>query len=380
MRVFALCLALAGCDCGSSGGGDAALDGSRADARGEDTGGRDGFVEPPCRTALPVDMLWIIDNSNSMEEEQVSLAENFPVLIEALTNPPDDDGDGEPDFPPITDLRVGIVTTDLGVGDNEGVIGCPPGNGDDGIMVSTSRAGGDCVGVTTGGPPWLQFDGTNTDAFNGDFACLSQLGTNGCGLEQQLEASLQAITTNAEVGGPHEGFLRPDSLVAIVYVTDEDDCSAVDDSIFDPSPAAREELGHLRVRCAQHPRFLHPLDRYTTALRNLQLDRRGDVIVAAITGAPRELTRDPLNIDFDALLDDPRMQFTLDPEDDTRLVPACDFGGVGSAPPGRRIIQVVQSFAESGDGLLASICQPDLSPVMEGIAALVAERICVGPD
>ncbi len=372
-----LLLALAACDCGPT---DSPVDAASGDARPREDAPIDAAAPTPCRTALPVDMLWVIDNSNSMAEEQESLAANFPALIDVLTHPPDSDGDGEPDYPPLTDLRVGVVSTDMGVGDNGGVIGCPSATGDDGVMVSESRAPGSCAGVRTAGPPWLQFDGTNGDAFETDFACLSSLGTNGCGLEQQLEASLAALTRHRAPGGPHEGFLRPNSLVAVVYVTDEDDCSAADDSIFDPSADAVDELGHLRVRCALHPELLHPLDRYVTALRNLQLDRRGDVIVAAITGVPRELTRDPANIDYDALLADERMQFTLDPMDDTRLVPACNLGGVGSAPPARRIVQVVADFATDGDGLVASICQPDLRPVMEDLAQLVAARLCVGPD
>lgn len=375
-RAPLLFLVLAACDCGQ---GPTATD-AGGDALARDGAPSDAAAPEPCRTALPVDMLWVIDNSNSMAEEQASLAANFPALIETLTNPPDDDRDGEPDYPPLTDLRVGIVSTDMGVGDNPGVIGCPSATGDDGVMVSESRATGACAGVRTEGPPWLQFDGTNVDAFEADFACLSALGTNGCGLEQQLEASLAALTRHREPGGPHEGFLRPDSLVAVVYVTDEDDCSAADDAIFDPSPAAARELGHLRVRCALHPELLYPLDRYLTALRNLQLDRRGDVIVAAITGVPRELTRDPADIDYEALLADERMQFTLDPLDETRLLPACDLGGVGSAPPARRIVEVVADFAQDGDGLVASICQPDLRPVMEDLAQLVATRLCVGPD
>ncbi len=375
-----LLLALTACDCGPTSPADAgATDGAR-DGTAADSGSSDGAPPQPCRTALPVDMLWVIDNSNSMAEEQASLAANFPALIETLTHPPDADDDGEPDYPPLTDLRVGIVSTDMGVGDTAGVIGCPSGSGDDGVMISRSRAGGACASVGTEGPPWLQFDGTNGDAFEADFACLSALGTNGCGLEQQLEASLAALTRHAAPGGPHEGFLRPDSLVAVVYVTDEDDCSAADDAIFDPSPAAADRLGHLRVRCALHPELLHPVSRYIRALRNLQLDRRGDVIVAAVTGVPRDLTRDPADIDYDALLADERMQYTLDPLDDTRLVPACDLGGVGSAPPARRLVEVVADFAADGDGLVASICQPDLRPVMEDLAQLVAARLCVGPD
>lgn len=375
MRSIALfvVLALTACDCGDDDpmGDASAGDGEvERDVPGFDVGDR------MCRDALPVDMIWVIDNSNSMAEEQASLAENFPVLIETLTTPPDEDGDGEPDFEPITDLRIGIVTTDMGVGDNTGVIGCPSATGDDGVFVSDARSG---CGTSLGTPPWLQFDGDNGTQFNDDFSCLSELGTNGCGLEQQLEASFAAITRQAEAGQPNEGFLRGDSLVAIVYVTDEDDCSAADDAIFDPSAAARTELGHFRTRCAFNDSYLHPISRYLDAFHALELDRNAPVIVAAITGVPRNLTPDPTDVDFEAVLADERMQFVLDELDDTQLVPACEFGGVGSAPPARRIVEVVQDFGRTGNGFLASICQPDLRPVLQSIAQLIARNLCEAP-
>lgn len=333
-----------------------------------------------CRTALPVDMIWVIDNSNSMEQEQNNLAINFPALIDALTNPPDEDEDGEPDFPPLMDLRIGVVSTDLGVGANEGVIGCDAGTGEAGEFVSEARAEmGACVGVTTDGPSWLQFDGTNADAFDDQFACIGQLGTDGCGLEQQLESSLLAVEGSRMDGHVNSGFLRTDSLVAIVYVTDEDDCSATDDAIFSASPAARDMYGPYARRCAEHPELLHPINRYVSAFRALALDRAGDVIVAAITGVPDDLTADPRNVDYAALLADPRMQYRPDPEEDTQLAPACSFGGVGSAVPARRIVEVVRDFGEDGNALLASICQPDLSPTLRAIAQLVSERLCEAP-
>jgi hypothetical protein len=352
---------------------------------GTDGGARDGGPPTPpnrCRVALPVDLIFVVDNSHSMREEQASLVANFPLLIETLTNPPDRDRDGEPDHPGVTDLRVAIVSTDMGVGDGNTSEFCPSATGDDGRFVSESRAASaECAGyVVPEGGRWLELDPDDPDALTRGFSCLAELGTTGCGLEQQLEASLVAITRNAGDGAPNAGFLRSDSLVAFVFVTDEDDCSASDPSIFDPSPSARTRLGPLGTRCAFHSELLHPIARYVTAFKNLALDREGDVIVAAITGVPRSFTTDPLDVDFDALLADPAMQFRENELDPGQLAPACSFGGVGDAPPARRIVQVVQEFAETGDGLLASICQADLRPAVENIAALVSARLCTAPE
>jgi hypothetical protein len=379
-RFFLALLTALALGCGDDDGGGMRDSGSG----GGDSGGRDaGPPSPPnpCRIALPVDLIFVVDNSHSMREEQASLVANFPALIETLTNPGDRDGDGEPE-PGVTDLRVAIVSTDMGVGVGNTNEFCPSAVGDDGRFVFESRAeSAACAGfVVPEGGRWLSLNPDDPAALSQGFACLAELGTSGCGLEQQLEASLAAITRNAGEGEPNAGFLRSDSLVAFVFVTDEDDCSAADPSIFDPSPSARTELGPLGTRCAFHSELLHPIARYVTAFKNLALDREGDVIVAAITGVPRSYTSDPLDVDFDALLADPAMTPRENELDPGQLAPACSFGGVGEAPPARRIVQVVQEFAETGDGLLASICQADLRPAVESIAELVAGRICPAPE
>ncbi|MEM1414730.1 MAG: hypothetical protein AAGH15_07510 [Myxococcota bacterium] len=365
---------------GSAGGADAG--GGDAELPRRDLG-RDLGRPEPCRVALPVDLVFMIDDSSSMEEEQASLAANFPRLIEGLTNPPDDDGDGEPDFPPLDDLRVAVVTPNLGVGDAD-VIGCPRGEGDDGAFVRASRAGGSCEGVSTGDDPWLSFAaGDDPAELAADFACLAALGTAGCGLEQPLESVLRSITTRAEPGEPNAGFLRPSSLVAFVFVTDEDDCSVTDPAFFD---ASDREVGEIGTRCAlpENAGRLHPITRYVDALRALGIDRRGDILVAAITGLPRELVDDPAAVDFDAVLADERMQIEAIPNPDVTRTgdvvrPACSFGGVGSAPPARRIIELVRAFGETGDGILDSICRPDVSDAVEAIAASIGGRICDAP-
>ncbi|MDW8245695.1 MAG: hypothetical protein RMJ84_03875 [Sandaracinaceae bacterium] len=43
------------------------------------------------------------------------------------------------------------------------------------------------------------------------------------------------------------------------------------------------------TRCAFHPEFLHPLERYANALDGLRLDRRFPVVVAAITASLQTL-------------------------------------------------------------------------------------------
>ena len=345
---------------GVDGGADASADGA-TDA-GHDAGER-------CVEALPVDILWVVDNSSSMAQEQANLAAQFPSLVDTLTDPPDADNDGYPDYPAVTDLHMAVVTTDVGTAD-QNVTGCTA-TGDDGVFVSTSRATeGDCVGFSVAdGASFLSFG----ESLASDFACLVDLGTDGCGIEQQLEASHRALFGHAE--DSNAGFLRDGSLVLVMFVTDEDDCSTDDTALFDPTPAAAATLGPFPRRCAEHPDRLYPVSRYTSAIHELE-ERATVVMVGAITGVPRDLTSDPADVDYDAVLADDRMQIAVDPDDSNALAPACEYGGVGSAPPARRIVELVQDF---DDSLLASICEPDLSDTMRAIGTLVAERLCEAP-
>src|SRR5687768_8730806 len=61
-----------------------------------------------------VDLLFVIDNSGSMAEEQVKLNAQLPRLVQVLTTG-DFDGtpnaDGQLDFKPVGSLRLGVVST-----------------------------------------------------------------------------------------------------------------------------------------------------------------------------------------------------------------------------------------------------------------------------
>src|SRR5262245_681481 len=111
MRAWPLCLALSGC---------ALIDGS-ATSPGDGGAGSDSADVPKCRTPpcrqlineLPgappsrdLDLLFVIDNSNSMMEEQAALASALPRFVDALSGA----AGGLPN------LHVGVISADVGIG------------------------------------------------------------------------------------------------------------------------------------------------------------------------------------------------------------------------------------------------------------------------
>src|SRR5262245_31410464 len=72
----------------------------------------------PYTVAMPrareVDLMFVVDNSNSMAHAQRIFRESFPKLVEAIVTG-DSDGDGTVEFPPVESLRSVVITTDMGV-------------------------------------------------------------------------------------------------------------------------------------------------------------------------------------------------------------------------------------------------------------------------
>lgn len=76
---------------------------------------------PPPRVGVSnadaVDLLFMVDNSNSMGEEQASLIAEFATLVEALTSGELVRADGSAQaVSPVMSLRVGVVSSDMGTG------------------------------------------------------------------------------------------------------------------------------------------------------------------------------------------------------------------------------------------------------------------------
>ena len=112
-----------------------------------------GILEPRVSRAIDqrvhsggiadVDLLIVVDSSRSMEEEQALLGAQIRELVAGLTAPPDEDGNGEPDWNAVASLRVATITTDMGtngVPPSTALGGCE-GFGDDGALFAATTCG-----------------------------------------------------------------------------------------------------------------------------------------------------------------------------------------------------------------------------------------------
>jgi hypothetical protein len=191
-----------------------------------------------------VDVLFMVDNSNSMDAMQDELRMKFFQFFKVFS---DLAAQGT-----LADLHIGVVTSDYGAG-AVGAPGCQPSPG--GQQGKLQALGADYMKFdsTCKKPNMANFiqyefaangmDGPNNLPAGQDliktFQCMASVGANGCGFEHQLESTYAALHNNLP---ENAGFLRTDALLAVVYVTNEDDASAPPDTnIFDRS---RSQYGY----------------------------------------------------------------------------------------------------------------------------------------
>ncbi|MFO0686593.1 MAG: hypothetical protein U0234_31320 [Sandaracinus sp.] len=346
-----------------------------------------------------VDLLLMIDNSNSMTEEQQSVVIEIPRVVQVLTSG-DRDGDGTQDFVPARSLHIGIVDSDMGLGSTSGISTCDPGVGDDGLLqIRARQALGTCRTDYSSTYPdrvftFVEGGATTPAAYAGDVGCVAALGTDGCGFEFELEAPLKALSPAPTATGAspvswtapgyvppvfasgtghgvdpstNGAFLRPTSVLAIVTVNDEDDCSTDHYEIF-----SLDETTDLNLRCHVHAGQLFPTSRYVDGFLGLRTSP-SRLVFASITGVPPDLSGAPPS----AILADARMVEREDPGMPGRLVPVCvSPGGRGVATPAVRMTRVAEGLAERGAHVtVQSICNDDYSGAFDVVVQALADAL-----
>ncbi len=190
-----------------------------------------------------VDILWVIDNSSSMQNEQAQLAEGFTSFSQALDES-------------MTDFQIGIITTEFTADDP-----------DRGALISDEYAG----------PIITRDDADYVSAF----ANRAKVGLKGSGMERGMQAADFALSHLMTAGGgANEGFLRPDANLLVVFVSDEDDCS--DEGNLGIPPEQERDRA---VECYTRAGMLVPPAEYAARLLELK-GSRDRVQVGAIVGPP----------------------------------------------------------------------------------------------
>ena len=136
------------------------------------------FQSPPTE----VDILLIVDDSCSMEDEQTKLSAGFAEFVEFF-----DVAD--------VDYHIGITTTDMDDPDKRG------------------RLVGDVPIITRDTPDAEQVFSDNV-----------KVGIEGSGSERGLDAAARALGETL-TAGDNAGFFRSEALLSVIFVSDEEDAS-----------------------------------------------------------------------------------------------------------------------------------------------------------
>jgi hypothetical protein len=314
--------------------------------------------DPLVTPVTKLDVLFVIDGSGSMLPEQTALVASagdqlFGQLANELGGPPD--------------LHVAVISTDVSTGRTD-VPGCPAED-DDGRFV-LGRPESVCPVTGTylideddgAGGRTVNYTGTLADAFS----CAASIGSDGCGFEQPLEAVRRALD------GRHPGnagFLRPDALLLVVLMTDEDDCSTFDTTMFgEPQADLASPLGpRSSFRCFEFgvvcdddaPRvhgektgcvaredspYVHGIDAYATFLRGLKADP-ATVMLAGMYGPVGPVVVGPDPVSPETYL---ALQYTCSaPETDVAAQPPVRLAQLADEFPSRFVFESLCDSAMS---------------------------------
>jgi hypothetical protein len=396
-----------------------------------------------------IDILFMVDNSPSMDTKQAALAKNFPAMIQVLQAL-------EGGLP---DLHIGVISSDMGAGGGELGANCGIPLGNRGLLWGNDNSASALAGVTENyynqfatvanlsngcglnqGARWIadiqntagagrvkNYTGNLTDVFS----CLATaVGTKSCGEEHQLQSIRMALNPQKGINEANIGFLRPKAKLAIVMVTDEDDCSAEgysatdrtpnNDNLFNPN-GLRSETASLRCAGRGHvcngqaiPNYdstkgydgskgplslnfadcaaketkdppdyhwlpLIPVQTFIDEVIAAKQGNRDSIFVSGIIGWPQngDLTGVKYRIDTDPTYIPTSMTTLWD------YIPICSIptlksadGNVYKAYGGLRLKKFIDGF--DANGKTYSICNNDFTDAMTQIAQAIVQKSPVG--
>lgn len=385
-----------------------------------------------------VDILFVIDNSGSMGEEQATLAANFAAFIEVLERPTVE-----------ANYRIGVTTTDNG---NPWCQGTGPEAGNLRLTSCRSRpteftfegaqvieafddaCDAECPAMSDNGipldnipitptstardteetpRPWLENIEGKTNLPEGlsttqAFQCFGPQGINGCGFESHLESMWKALKRSQTENEASYGFIRDNAILSIVHVTDEADCSYNSDweTIFLPdgnrvfwsdatAPAPSSAVcWNAGVACVGSGTY--------DSCSSVDLDQDGASIgengdpandavlrpLSRYTSFVQEFENNKQAITPDqevlvALIGGVNSDGTITYQDalsdaefqnDFGVGPGCE-STAGRAVPPVRLAEFANEFAVGDARNMFSICDDNYAPALEAIAEAIADQV-----
>lgn len=390
----------------------------------------DGRAEAQVQVVMTadVDVLFVVDNSATLADEQVFLSSNAASFVNILDQAN-------------VNYRIGFTTTDVG---GEHCADHTPERGNlvmrnclehpheflsGNASVFQKVCGDYCTldeveilpTTTQEDPspavrPWLEkIQGVSNLSVEvpmpDALTCFLPQGIAGCRFESPLEAMHLALERMQDPADPAYGFLRAGASLAVVLVTDEVDCSVATEALFDGSntlywaetddltsavcwnagieclgpgpvyddcfPANKDLQGNVGVTDAEA--VMHPVSRYLNQLIDLDVlkqsqDPDTQVSVSAIAGVPVGFPQDPIVY---ADTNDANFMNAFG------IGPGCESGTAQAVPP-PRIKAVTDAFGLDTDALI-SVCGEDYSPALTAIGDTLGVEsdppcfpICVG--
>ena len=408
-----------------------------------------------------LDILFVIDNSGSMGEEQTNLAANFPYLIQKIRDLKDKKNElvnadvnimvtttdfghplctpfEKPDYTPAKGAPINTACTDRLERFN------PIADGNPVPQACTNGCTPGAAAVPDG--PFIHFDADSNNIQGGNgmsdpvanaLSCIGPQGIDGCGMEATLETMLQALDPNKDWNKGGAPFLRAGAVLAIVIVTDEEDCAVKDYKYFDPAKAADPNYNQywedfpgtpgmkkdptsavcwnagtnctdanadtIYESCESADKgVLQPTARYINYLKEVLIkDKKKDVVMLGILGVPpvtqrnTEAPYEPLDggvfdlvyrdwVPGDILPGDPKSAATKQYE--FGIGPGCSNAATGQAVPPVRVKEVCESLNIPDDPgtdkdeaelrcCIESICDTDFSNAINCLAGILEDKL-----
>ncbi|MBA3502584.1 MAG: hypothetical protein M4D80_26560 [Myxococcota bacterium] len=303
-----------------------------------------------------VDILFVIDDSMSMMDEQEQLATWSSEMFDVLS------ASGE-----LPDLHIAVTSSSVAI---SGLTQCQTGGS---LHVGSAVLQGERFIRDVAGAAGRERNYTGT--LKETFGKMARVGDAGCGFEQPFKAARLALTGFAPGA---KGFLREDALLLVVFVTDEDDCSSKSPALYgDQQGDACSELGVVTsYRCFEHgvrcydgkgsrefgerrncrpdesSPYVESVSGFADYLKGLKMNP-AQVVVAGIYGKPNGVT---------AIVDERITTFTT-----PRLADVCGGGGKegSGATPAVRMNALMAEFG--GRASHSSICESQLSWAMREV-------------